>query len=88
MYSFYRVVANAFVYVWSQVLVRFFNTAIHGDYTLAHFLRLIVPMIVLNLSFIWCLFKVPSIAAELFGGIGNVGATMASEIRGLLRAAT
>jgi len=86
VYSFYQVVANAFVYVWCHVLVQFFQNTVNGDYSLGHWLYLFVPFVLLNLAFGWSLFRVPSLAAEYFGGIGLVGASLASTISGLIRA--
>jgi hypothetical protein len=86
VYSFYQVVA-AFVYVWTNVIVYFFDHAIHGDYGLAHLLILIVPFLALSVTFVISMFKVPAIAAELFGGMGSTGAQMASSINNAARAA-
>jgi TrbL/VirB6 plasmid conjugal transfer protein len=80
VYSFYQVVAAAFVYVWTNVIVFFFDHALHGDYGLGHLLALAVPFLTLNLTFIVSMFKVPSIASELFGGAGSAGAYLASSI--------
>lgn len=87
VYSFYQVVATAFVYVWTNVIVYFFDHAIHGDYGLAHLLILIVPFLALSVTFVISMFKVPAIAAELFGGMGSTGAQIASSINNAARAA-
>ena len=87
VYSFYQVVATAFVYVWTNVIVYFFDHAIHGDYGLAHLLILIVPFLALSVPFVISMFKVPAIAAELFGGMGSTGAQIASSINNAARAA-
>ena len=80
VYSFYQVVAVAFVYIWTNVIVVFFNHALHGDYGLAHLLVLAVPFLTLNITFIISMFKVPSITAELFGGAGSAGASIATSL--------
>ncbi|MGA7410968.1 MAG: type IV secretion system protein [Bryobacteraceae bacterium] len=87
VYSFYQVVATAFVYVWTNVIVYFFDHAIHGDYGLAHLLILIVPFLALSVTFVISMFKIPAIAAELFGGMGSTGAQIASSINNAARAA-
>jgi hypothetical protein len=86
VYSFYQVVANAMVYVWCHVIVQFFTSAVNGDYSLGNLFYLFVPFIMLNLAFAWSLFKVPSLAAEYFGGIGAVGASLGSTVSGAIRA--
>ncbi len=85
-YSFYRVVASALVYVWANVLVTFFDSSIHSDYTLAHFLTLIVPFGMLNIGLFFSIFKVSSFVSDLFKGTasagGNLVGSMALVIRG------
>ncbi len=87
VYSFYQVVAAAFIYIWTNALVLFFEHALHGDYSFAHLLVLLVPFAALNVAFIFSMLKVPSIAAELFGGIGSAGAQVAGSLVNAARAA-
>lgn len=86
-YAFYQVVANAFVYVWCSVLNGFIDNTIAGDYSLGHFAVLLVPMAMLNVSFLIGLLKVPSLTADLFSGASSAGAGLASGISGFVRGA-
>jgi type IV secretory pathway VirB6-like protein len=67
-YSFYQVVASALVYVWTHVLVTFIDSAIHGDYTLAHFLVMLVPLGMLNVGMLFSVIKITSFCSDLFKG--------------------
>src|ERR1700685_80453 len=49
-YSFYRVLSSALVYVWANVIVRFFTHGLQNDYSLPHLLVLIVPFGMLNIG--------------------------------------
>jgi hypothetical protein len=80
-------VAAAFIYIWTNVLVFFFQKVLHGDYSFAHLLVLLVPFAALNVTFVFSMLKVPSIAAELFGGMGSAGAQVAGSIVNAARAA-
>jgi len=73
-YSFFGVVAGALVFVWTNVLVGFISNIIAGDYSLAHFLKLLVPLGLLNIGFIVSVVKIPSFLADLFsGGVSAAG---------------
>jgi type IV secretion system protein VirB6 len=80
VYSFYQVVAKAMIFVWCHIVVAFFSNAIHGDYSIGGFLYLLVPFGMLNVGFIFSLSRVPSLAAEYFGGLGSVGASLGAAI--------
>ncbi len=86
-YAFYQVIANAFVYVWCTVLNTFIDNTVAGDYSLGHFAVLLVPMAMLNVSFLIGLLKVPALTADLFSGATSAGAGIASGISGLVRGA-
>ena len=86
-YAFYQVIANAFVYVWCTVLNAFIDNTVNGDYSLGHFAVLLVPIVMLNVSFLIGLLKVPSLTADLFSGASSAGAGIASGLTGMVRGA-
>ena len=85
-YSFYRVLASGLTFIWSGVLVKFIDHSIHGDYTLAHFVTLLVPLLVLNVGLAVSVFKVSGFISDLFRGSsgtgGDMGRTISSAIKG------
>jgi hypothetical protein len=87
VYSFYQVVANAFIYVWCHVIVQFFQSTVNGDYSLGNWLYLLVPFLLLNAAFAVSMMQVPRLASEYFGGIGSVGASISSTLSSAVRAA-
>lgn len=86
-YSFYRVVASALVYVWANVIVHFFTNSIHGDYTLAHFLVLLVPFGMVNVGLFFSIFKVTSFVSDLFKGTASAGGGLTGSLAGFIRGA-
>lgn len=86
-YSFYRVVSSALVYIWANVIVGFFTNSIHGDYTLAHLLVLILPFGMLNIGLFFSLFKVTSFVSDLFKGTAAAGSGIAGSMAGVIRGA-
>lgn len=82
VYSFYRVIASAFVYVWVHVMVDFFDNNIRGNYSLDHMLALLVPFTLLQLAFVWSMFRVPAIAHELLGGGAGFGTSIGNSLSG------
>jgi len=86
-YSFYRVLSSALVYVWASVIVRFFNDGIQKDYTLPHFLTLIVPFGMLNIGLFFSIFKITSFVSDLFKGTAAAGSGIAGSLAGAIRGA-
>jgi type IV secretory pathway VirB6-like protein len=86
-YSFYRVIASALTYVWATVLVTFIDSSIHGDYSLAHFLLLLVPLGVLNIGLLFSVFKVGSVVSDLFKGAASGGSGFVGGLTGALAGA-
>lgn len=84
-YSFYQVVASALVYVWTNVLVTFIDSAMHGDYTLAHMLVMLVPLGVLNVGMIFSVIKITSFCSDLFKGTASAGGGMAEAAIGAVK---
>jgi len=79
-YSFYQVVASALVFVWTNVLVNFIDRSIHGDYTLAHFFVLLVPLGMLNIGLIFSVFRITSFVSDLFKGAAAAGSNLAGSV--------
>lgn len=82
VYSFYRVISAAFVYVWVHVMVDFFDNSIKGDYSFSHIVALLVPFTLLQLAFVWSMFRVPAIAHELLGGGAGFGTSLGNFLFG------
>jgi type IV secretory pathway VirB6-like protein len=81
-YSFYRVVASALTYVWATVFINFIDSSVHGNYTLAHFLVLLVPLGVLNIGLLFSVVKIGSVVSDLFKGAAAAGSNFASTVVG------
>jgi hypothetical protein len=79
-YSFYRVVASALTYVWASVLVNFIDHSIHGDYSLAHFLIMLVPLGVLNIGLMVSVFKISGVVSDLFKGAAAAGSNFVGSV--------
>jgi hypothetical protein len=86
-YSFYRVVASALTFVWTTVMVKFFESAVQGDYSLAHFLIMLVPLGMLNIGMIFSVFRVTSFVSDLFKGTAAAGGGLAGSVAGAIRGA-
>jgi len=86
-YSFHRVVASALIYIWTTVLVNFLDSSIHGDYSLAHFTIMLVPLTVLNVGMIFSVFKISSFVGDLFKGTAGTGAGFVGGLAGFIRGA-
>lgn len=86
-YSFFQVIAAALTNVWATVLMNFWSNAIHGDYSLAHLAILLVPLGLLNIGFIVCIWKAGSITSDLFKGTASAGGNLAGSVAGALRGA-
>lgn len=82
VYSFYRVISAAFVYVWVHVMVDFFDNSVKGNYSASHIMALLVPFTLLQLAFVWSMFRVPAIAHELLGGGAGFGTSIGHAISG------
>lgn len=86
-YSFFQVIAAALTNVWATVLMKFWTSAIHGDYSLAHLAVLILPLGLLNIGFIVCIWKAGSITSDLFKGTASAGGNLAGSVAGAVRGA-
>lgn len=86
-YSFYQVVASALVFVWTNVLVNFIDRSVHGDYTLAHFFILLVPLGMLNIGLIFSVFRITSFVSDLFKGTAVAGSNLAGSVATVVKGA-
>lgn len=86
-YSFYRVVASALTYIWATVLVNFIDKSVHGDYTLAHFLILLVPLGILNVGLLFSVFKIGAVVSDLFKGAASAGSGFTGGLTGAIAGA-
>jgi hypothetical protein len=86
-YSFYSVIANALVFIWTNVLINFIDQVIHADYTLAHFLLLLPAIVVLNVGMFYSVFKITSFVTDLFKGAAGAGAGFSSAVGAAVKGA-
>ncbi len=84
-YSFYPVIAAALVFVWSNVLVTFVTHTIHGDYTIAHWIKLLVPLGLLNIGMFVSMFRIHSFISDLFRGGAAAGAALSGNLLGIAK---
>jgi len=66
-YAFYPVVANAYIYVFGNLLIHFID-AHPAPYDGAMILLLFVPLVMLLLAFTYGILKIPSLVNSLFTG--------------------
>ncbi|MGC2656511.1 MAG: hypothetical protein WA324_00945 [Bryobacteraceae bacterium] len=84
-YSFYRVIASAYVFVWCSVLMMFFQNVVTGSYDLGHFLRIIGGLTAVLFAFGYGAFKVAQLTSDFFTGAAGAGASAFSAVTGLIR---
>jgi type IV secretory pathway VirB6-like protein len=66
-YAFYPVVANAYVYVFGQLLIHFIDSH-PPPYDGARLLLLFAPLLILLIAFTYGILKIPSLVNSLFTG--------------------
>jgi hypothetical protein len=66
-YAFYPVVGNAFVYVYGELVLHFFD-AHRPPFSASDIAGLFLQIILMSIAFIFGLLKIPSLAANIFGG--------------------
>lgn len=86
-YSFFQIVAAALTSIWATVLVGFINNTIHGNYSLPFLLTMLVPLGLLNIGFVVCVWKGVGIVADLFRGTAAAGGNLANSVAGTLKGA-
>lgn len=86
-YSFYQVIANCLVFVWTNVLIHFIDKEINGDYSLAHFLVLIPALAILNFGMFFTILKITHFVSDLFKGTAGAGAGFSSAVGAAVKGA-
>ncbi len=66
-YSFYPVIANAFVYVYGQIWLNFFNQNGFPD-TLEKLAGMFIQIVILSITFLWGMLQVPRLVSNIFAG--------------------
>lgn len=72
-YSFYPVVANAFVYVYGQIWLNFFNQNGFPD-TLEKLAGMFIQILILSITFAWGVLQVPKLVSNIFAGQSGLDA--------------
>jgi hypothetical protein len=80
-YSMYVFAATAFVYIFCNPYLQFFSN-IHS-YTVGQWLPQISYLIVITISFLWTMFKVPELTHLIFGGTGGIAQGFANTFQGV-----
>jgi hypothetical protein len=66
-YAFYPVIGNAFVYVYGQLMLNFFD--VHKPpYNASTIAGLFLQLLLMAIAFIWGVLKVPSLVSSVFSG--------------------
>ena len=73
-YAFYPVVANAFIFVFGEMLIHFLDTH-PSPWNAQTIAALFVQLVFLLIAFIWGLLKVPSLVNSIFAGRSGESAT-------------
>jgi hypothetical protein len=66
-YSFYPVIANAFVYVYGQIWLNFFNQNGLPDSS-EKLAAVFIQLVIISITFFWGLLRVPSLVSNIFAG--------------------
>lgn len=66
-YAFYPVIGNAFVYVYGELLLHFFD-AHRPPFSASDIAGLFLQIILMSIAFVFGLLKIPSLVANIFGG--------------------
>jgi hypothetical protein len=86
-YSFYRIIASAIIYIWSNVIVTFIDQSVHGDYSLGHFTLLLAPLLMLSIGMLYTVFRITSFVHDLFKGASSAGAGLGLGVAAAIRGA-
>jgi hypothetical protein len=86
--SMLRATSAAATYLWAGMLMTFFQKSVNGDYSIARFTLLLPIMLMLNFSFLYGIFKLPSFTERLFGGGGGMAEGMYNDAKSFVFAAT
>jgi hypothetical protein len=74
-YSLYRVVASAIVAVFSNVILNFINSTVHGDYSLGHWWAIALSWTALIIAGLFACLKVGQLVNDLTSGGAFAGAS-------------
>ncbi len=66
-YAFYPVIGNAFVYVYGQLMLNFFE-AHKPPYDAATIAGLFLQVLLMAIAFVWGVLKVPTLVSSVFSG--------------------
>ncbi|HKD06461.1 MAG TPA: type IV secretion system protein [Bryobacteraceae bacterium] len=72
-YSFYPVIANAFVYVYGQIWLNFFDQNGFPD-TLDKLAGMFIQIVILAITFVWGVLQVPKLVSNIFAGQSGLDA--------------
>jgi hypothetical protein len=72
-YSFYPVIANAFVYVYGQIWLNFFTQNGFPD-TLDKLAGMFIQILILSITFVWGVLQVPKLVSSIFAGQSGLDA--------------
>ena len=81
VYSMYTFIGSGFVFIFMHVYIDFF-TNLHG-WSAAQWFVSLPYLILITVSFLWSMFKVPEIAHIVFGGVGGVAQGFAGALQGV-----
>jgi hypothetical protein len=80
--SMLRAFSAATTYLWAGMLMTFFTRSVKGDYSIARFILLLPMLLMLNVSFLYGMFKLPSVSARVFNGAGAAAQGFVEELKG------
>jgi hypothetical protein len=80
-YSMYVFSGTAFIFIFCHPYLQFFANL--QSYTVGQWLPQIPYLLLITVSFLWTMFKVPEITHLIFGGAGGVAQGFANTLQGL-----
>jgi hypothetical protein len=80
-FSMLRATSACVTYLWAGVMMTFFQRAVNGDYSLARFAVLLPVMLMLNVAFVYGIFKLPRFTEQLFGNGGGIAEGIYNDAR-------
>jgi hypothetical protein len=80
--ALYRAIGAALVYTWCTALSMFIDTAIHGDYSIAHFMELSVLLGAFTIGLVFSLIGIPFVVGALLHGGGAAARGIGAAVLG------
>lgn len=80
--SMLRALSAATTFLWAGMLMTFFQRSVNGDYSIARFIVLLPVLVMLNVSFLYGMFKLPSVSGRIFNGAGAAAQGFVEELKG------